>query len=141
MIDSPIPPSQGIQDALLDEDDLGFDTATKPEMRKKIMRSLREAKTMIQSWDVPVLQTPNEIVLDRKEDDITKRDCGPESQLTQNLAPIVLLRATEQIPSHGRRPRFPFLGWERCEKPIVKEMYHIPGHHFSVFASQNVSTV
>jgi thioesterase domain-containing protein len=99
-------------DSYIDVRDISYNNMTK-EVQAKILTSLNLAVGASLRYELP-------------------------SEL--NVPPAVLIRASLPIPSREGEVVPHALGWDRDEREIVKLVYQVPGHHFSMFEEKNVLT-
>lgn len=100
---------------------------TKEETKERVTRCFGEAMRMVGEWTLPVW------------DGVAVRSRPP---------PVVLLRAVDAVPVEGEgMTRVDIhrsdhqLGWGNYRKDLVTKVIDIPGHHFSIFhTEENLDT-
>ncbi|KAK5989607.1 Thioesterase AMT4 [Cladobotryum mycophilum] len=55
-----------------------------------------------------------------------------------NIPPTVLIRAVSSMPSLQGIPIPDVLGWDHDGHDFIKQVYKVPGHHFSIFQDEHV---
>ena len=101
---------------------------------------------MITEWEPPMEWSNCSPVSDEETNvKLTSTTFGEGSEGTP--PPTILLRATREISGDAEKCHaldtdriLRHLGWEQYNQGFIQAVYDIPGHHFSVFDWDNVSS-
>ncbi|KAL2162870.1 hypothetical protein VTH06DRAFT_6706 [Thermothelomyces fergusii] len=92
---------------------------TREETKRKVMGCFADALRMVKEWTLP------------------------DWDVDTTPPPVVLLRALERVPEPGEclsrvdvHRSDPLLGWGRYRKDLITRVIDIPGHHFSLFHTE-----
>lgn len=118
-----------------------FSEHTKEETRERVLRCFAEAVRMVGQWTVPEWG-------ERRE----QKGSGARSSVNLGRSslpppppppPVILLRATDPVPvPDGGVTRVdvhrndPLLGWGGYREGFITKAVDIPGHHFSIFHTE-----
>ncbi|KAH7016706.1 Alpha/Beta hydrolase protein [Ilyonectria destructans] len=105
----------------------------KPQLRRKIHSSIKNARSMLAAWQPPKWDPASE--------------CGDLGM--KNPPPTILLRAASALTSRKNEPvavvdvfrHDPKLGWNEYETAFIQVVWDIPGNHHSIFGAPNVGQV
>jgi len=86
----------------------------KSQLREKVVAGIMETVKTLMAWELP-------------------------EWTTSEPPPAALFRAESSVPSWSGEITPRLLGWDQYANSIFKAVYNIPGHHFNIFNSTNVS--
>lgn len=110
-------------------------TGIRPQLRRKIHSSIKNARAMLASWQPPKWEAQAES-MDRMQQDLKRM---------RNPPPAILLRASSALTKANepvavvdvfRHDRV--LGWNEYDMTFIRVVWDIPGDHYSVFGARNV---
>ncbi|KAI7978698.1 hypothetical protein EIK77_010604 [Talaromyces pinophilus] len=127
MIDIVYPPAISSANLNPDVRDMNLSRDIPIKQRQRMIKLIKEATASAKAYKLPTWASDSES--DSSMDSICKP--GPP--------PAVLLRAKDPVPSRKGTKIPNMLGWDGYDADLVKSVYEIPGHHFSIFDSVNVS--
>uniref|UniRef100_A0A093UN74 Polyketide synthase PksR n=1 Tax=Talaromyces marneffei PM1 TaxID=1077442 RepID=A0A093UN74_TALMA len=126
MIDIVYPPAISAANLNPDVRDINLSRDIPVKQRQRMMKLIKEATASAKAYELPTWTSGSE------------SDSSMDSISMPSPPPTVLLRAKDPVPSR-RGTKIPnMLGWDSYEADLVKEVYEIPGHHFSIFDSVNI---
>lgn len=127
MIDIIYPPA--ISSANLNPDirDMNLSRDIPIKQRQRMIKLIKEATASAKAYKLPTWANDSE------------SDSSMDSTSRPGPPPTVLLRAKDPVPSRKGTKIPNMLGWDGYEADLVKSVYEIPGHHFSIFDPVNVS--
>ncbi|KAL1876831.1 hypothetical protein VTK73DRAFT_9208 [Phialemonium thermophilum] len=125
---------------------------TRPETRAAVTRCFQDSIRMLQMWTPPVwaaddnshpssVRSVTEGTVDGSNEEMRPVKAKPP--------PTYLLRASDYVPG-ATSPGItmidlsrqdPLLGWGQYSKDLIIKVEDIPGHHFSVFATDHIDAV
>ncbi|KAK3314236.1 hypothetical protein B0H66DRAFT_630727 [Apodospora peruviana] len=131
-------------DAAVPLDDIAahvFSETTKQEIKDRIIRCFAETSAMVSNWTLP-----------RWGDDDNKSPLSPGGDRAAAACslppPAILLRSQESFPVEAQGTAYvnlaredPRLGWDLHWPGLVCQVVDIPGHHFNLFAEQNIPEI
>ncbi|KAK4240168.1 hypothetical protein C8A03DRAFT_13475 [Achaetomium macrosporum] len=117
---------------------------TRQETKDRVMRCFSEAHRMVREWTLPVWgeeeSNTNGQVEKRQGNGFRTTWTSPRPP------PVVLLRATDPVPlpegvqegvsAVDINRRDPLLGWGKYRRDLITKVMDIPGHHFSIFHTE-----
>ncbi|KAK3328022.1 Alpha/Beta hydrolase protein [Cercophora scortea] len=144
MIDSVYPKiMQNVSGTKIVQHAMQWNEHTRQETRDAVQRCFSEASKMVGQWTLPTWGDGNEAMTNG----VTASANG-NGHATQPKAPmpppVMLLRAQEAVPVEGdgtsrvdvsRNDRL--LGWGLYRDKFITQIFDIPGHHFSIFTSED----
>ncbi|CRG90800.1 hypothetical protein PISL3812_07845 [Talaromyces islandicus] len=126
MIESIFPRTITTANISIDKKDINFPLGTPIKTRQRMIKSIIEATDMVKSYNLPIWSNGGE------------SDSSMDSIHIPTAPPTVLLRAKNPVPSRKSMVVPHMLGWDQYEYDLVKAVYEIPGHHFSIFDTTNI---
>ncbi|KAK3308279.1 Alpha/Beta hydrolase protein [Chaetomium strumarium] len=138
---------------------------TRQETKDRVMRCFSEAHRMVREWMLPAWGAADEeskgatatTTIGQKTEKGQQNGLRPTTAwATTSLAPrpppVVLLRATDPVPlpedvqdganvnvnvnAVDINRRDPLLGWGKYRQDLITKVMDIPGHHFSIFHTE-----
>ncbi|KAK1770687.1 Alpha/Beta hydrolase protein [Phialemonium atrogriseum] len=119
---------------------------TRPETRAAVTRCFEEAVAMVGRWTPPAWGPESADASQMASMD--GRNSHSTSSPAHGPPPVFLLRAKEAVPvlvegvsrvDLHRQDRL--LGWGNYRRDMIVRVTDIPGHHFSIFALENLDAV
>lgn len=126
MVESIFPRTITAANISIDKKDIKFPLGTPIKTRQKMIKHIIEATDMVKSYKLPTWANGSE------------SDSSMDSLPMPTAPPTVLLRAQNPVPSRKTMAVPPMLGWDEYDCDLVRAVYEIPGHHFSIFDTTNV---
>lgn len=130
-----------------------FGPNTQQETIARVTRCFTDARKAVAAYQPPDWKDDRK---DSGRDHHVGTGSGKDRQSLQNngavpksgCPPAILLRATEAVPVEPEKVSFVdtvrhdrTLGWDEYRKGFFKEIADIPGHHFNIFAFENIEEI
>jgi thioesterase domain-containing protein len=122
---------------------------TRQETKDRVMRCFSEAHRMVREWTLPVWAEEESNAhrqVEEKEEEQQQQQRNGGFRSPPRPPPIVLLRATDPVPlpegvqegvnAVDVNRRDPVLGWGKYRQDLITKVMDIPGHHFSIFHTE-----
>lgn len=126
MIESIFPQAINAANIHLELRDLNIGRDIPAHVRQKMIKHIKDATATVKRYNLPVWAN------------LSQSDSSMESLVMPSPPPTILMRARDAVPSRKGTLIPNLLGWDQYECDLVKAVYEIPGHHFSIFDSSNV---
>lgn len=129
MIESVFPGLLISQNIAVDAQDICLQGKMSIYEQSKVAKLIFEATRVAKSYK-SAMWTP---------ETLSKGDTALRAAHTNPPAPLVLVKASEPVPSRRGTMVPAMLGWDQLGDRWINSVYTVPGHHFSIFEDQNVS--
>ncbi|EED13573.1 conserved hypothetical protein [Talaromyces stipitatus ATCC 10500] len=126
MIDIIYPPAITAANLQPDIRDMNLSRDIPTKQRQKIIKHIKEATASAKDYKLPTWANES------------RSDSSLDSISMASPPPTILLQAKEPVPSRKGSPIPHMLCWDMYEADLVKIVYEIPGHHFSIFDTINI---